>query len=93
MEELRTVLADRLTISLVNRRQLTAKDFETRDGGAVFLSEDGRKSVLTVWQKRKKEERMHPFLEARISLGLVPYMQAQMLARGDLDVYPPWFWK
>jgi len=96
MEELRPVLADRLAASLVNRRQLTTKDFETRDGGAVFLSEDGRKCALTAWQERKKEERIHPFLEERIPLGLVPYVQGQMLARhlrGDLDVYPPWFWK
>lgn len=96
MEELRPVLADRLAVSLVNRRQLSAKDFEARDGGAVFLTEDGRKSALTAWQERKKEERLHPFLEERLPLGLVPYVQAQMLARhlrGDLDVYPPWFWK
>lgn len=96
MEELRPVLADRLAVSLINRRQLTSKDFEARDGGAVLLSDDGRKTVLTAWQERKKEERMHPFLEERIPLGLVPYVQAQMLARhlrGDLDVYPPWFWK
>ena len=95
-EELRPVLADRLTISLVNRRQLTPKDFEAREGGAVLLSDDGRKSALTAWQERKKEDRVHPFLEERIPLGLVPYVQAQMLARhlrGDLDVYPPWFWK
>lgn len=96
MEELRPVLADRLAVSLINRRQLTSKDFETRDGGAVLLSNDGRKVAVTAWQERKKEERMHPFLEERIPLGLVPYVQAQMLVRhlrGDLDVYPPWFWK
>lgn len=96
MEELRPVLVDRLAISLINRRQLTSNDFEAREGGAVLLNENGRKSALTAWQERKKEERMHPFLEERIPLGLVPYVQAQMLARhlrGDLDVYPPWFWK
>ncbi len=96
MEELRPVLADRLAISLINRRQVSSKDFETRDGGAVLLNDDGRKAVLTAWQERKKEERMHPFLEERIPLGLVPHVQAQMLARhlrGDLDAYPPWFWK
>lgn len=96
MEELRPVLADRLAVSLINRRQLTTKDFETRDGGAVLLGDDGRKSALTAWQERKKEERVHPFLEERIPLGLVPYAQAQMLARhlrGDIDAYPPWFWK
>lgn len=96
MEELRPILADRLALSLINRRQLASKDFEVREGGAVLLSDDGRKCALTAWQERKKEERMHPFLEERIPLGLVPYVQAQMLARhlrADLDVYPPWFWK
>lgn len=96
MEELRPVMADRLALSLINRRQLRARDFETRDGGAVMMSDDARKAVLTAWQERKKEERLHPFLEEKAPLGLVPYLQAQMLARhlrGDLDAYPPWFWK
>jgi CRISPR-associated protein Cas1 len=96
MEELRPVLADRLALSLVNRRQMRSGDFETRDGGAVLLSEAGRKTVLTAWQERKKEERRHPFLDESAPLGLVPYLQAQLLARhlrGDLDAYPPWFWK
>ncbi|GGF01073.1 type I-C CRISPR-associated endonuclease Cas1 [Stappia taiwanensis] len=96
MEELRPVFADRLALSMFNRRQLRAGDFETRDGGAVSLSEDGRKTVLAAWQERKKEERMHPFLQEKAPLGLVPYLQAQLLSRhlrGDLDAYPPWFWK
>lgn len=96
MEELRPVLADRLALSLVNRRQLGSGDFETRDGGAVLLTESGRKIVLTAWQDRKREERRHPFLDEMAALGLVPYVQAQLLARhlrGDLDAYPPWFWK
>lgn len=96
MEELRPVLADRLALSLINRRQLRAADFETRDGGAVIMSDEARKTVLTAWQERKKEERLHPFLDEKVPLGLVPYLQAQMLARhlrGDLDAYPPWLWK
>lgn len=96
MEELRPIFADRLVLSLINRRQLRAKDFETRDGGAVFLTEGARKTVLTAWQERKKEERKHPFLDETAPLGLVPFLQAQLLARhlrGDLDAYPPWFWK
>lgn len=96
MEELRPVLADRLALSLINRRQLRACDFEARDGGAVLLSEAGRKTVLTAWQERKKEERKHPFLDETAPLGLVSHLQAQLLARhlrGDLDAYPPWFWK
>lgn len=96
MEELRPVLADRLALSLINRRQLGAGDFETRDGGAVLLTDEARRTVLTAWQERKREERQHAFLEEKAPLGLVPYLQAQMLARhlrGDLDAYPPWFWK
>ncbi len=96
MEELRPILADRLVLSLINRRQVRAKDFETRDGGAVVLTDDARKTVLTAWQERKREERKHPFLEENAPLGLVPYLQALLLARhlrGDMDAYPPWFWK
>jgi len=96
MEELRPVLADRLALSLINRRQLRAADFETRENGAVMMSDDARKTVLTAWQERKREERKHVFLDEKAPLGLVPFLQAQMLARhlrGDLDAYPPWFWK
>jgi CRISPR-associated protein Cas1 len=96
MEELRPALADRLALSLVNRRQLRAHDFEMRDGGAVLLTDEGRKTVLTAWAERKKEERRHPFLDEAAPLGLVPHLQAQLLSRhlrGDLDAYPPWFWK
>lgn len=96
MEELRPVLADRLALSLINRRQLQTGDFEHRDGGAVMLKDEARKIVLTAWQERKKDERQHAFLGENAPLGLVPYLQAQMLARhlrGDLDAYPPWLWK
>lgn len=96
MEELRPVLADRLVLSLINRRQLRGRDFETREGGAVMMSDDARKTVLTAWQERKREERLHPFIEEKAPLGLVAHLQAQLLARhlrGDIDAYPPWFWK
>jgi CRISPR-associated protein Cas1 len=96
MEEFRPVLADRLALSLVNRRQLRATDFEVRDGGAVMMTDEARKTVLTAWQERKRDERQHLFLEEKAPLGLTPYLQAQMLSRhlrGDLDAYPPWFWK
>ena len=96
MEELRPVLADRLALSLINRRQLRAADFQRQEGGAVLMTDEARKTVLTAWQERKREERLHAFLEEKAPLGLVPYLQAQMLARhlrGDLDAYPPWFWK
>lgn len=96
MEELRPVLADRLALALLNGRQLRARDFEFRDGGAVMLADEGRKTVLAAWVERKKEERRHPFLDEPASYGLVPHLQAQLLARhlrGDLDGYPPWLWK
>ncbi|SFZ86886.1 CRISPR-associated protein, Cas1 family [Devosia enhydra] len=96
MEELRPIFADRLALALVNRRQIGPADFETRDGGAVWLSDAGRKTVLTAWQDRKKDERRHDFLDETAPLGLVPFLQAQLLSRhlrGDLDGYPPWVWK
>ncbi len=96
MEELRPVLVDRLALSLINRRQLRARDFSRSDSGAVLLTDDSRRTVLSAWQERTREERQHPFLEEKAPLGLVPYLQAQLLARhlrGDLDAYPPWFWK
>ncbi len=96
MEELRAPLADRLALSLLNRRQLRAGDFRALDGGAVQLTDDARKLVLTAWQERKKVERQHAFLGEKAPFGLVPLLQAQLLARhlrGDLDAYPTWFWK
>ena len=96
MEELRPVLADRLALSLVNRRQIRAKDFQIREGSSVSMSDAARKTVLSAWQERKRVERRHPFLGEQAPLGLVPYLQAQLLARhlrGDLDAHPPWLWK
>ncbi len=95
MEELRPVLADRLALSLINRRQLRGNDFEQLESGAVVLKDDARRTVIEAWQMRKKVERRHPFLDESAPLGLVPHLQALLLARmlrGDLDVYPPWLW-
>lgn len=95
MEELRPVFADRLALSLVNRKQIGAKDFQTKESGGVLLSDDARKRVLTAWQERKKEEILHPYLKERIPFGLIPHIQSMLLARylrGDLDAYPPFFW-
>lgn len=96
MEELRANLADRLVLSLLNRREIGMADFRVMENGAVLLSEDSRKAVLTAWQERKKEEIEHPFLKERTPLGLLPNLQASLLARtlrGDLDGYPPMIWK
>ena len=96
MEELRPVLADRLALTLVNRRQLLADDFTLEAGGAVLLKDDARKRVLVAWQERKREEVTHPFLGEKIAFGLVAHVQAQLLARhlrGDIDGYPPFIWK
>lgn len=96
MEELRPILADRLALSLLNRRQLGASDFQSMDSGAVLLTDDGRRTVLTAWQERKREERQHPFIGEKAPLGLTPWLQALLLARhlrGDIDAYPPWIWK
>ena len=96
MEEMRPHFADRLALTLVNRRQITGKGFVVKESGAVIMDDVTRKEVLTAWQKRKQEEITHPYLEEKIPLGLVPYAQAMLLARhmrGDLEDYPPFFWK
>lgn len=96
MEELRPVMADRLALSLINRGQIKPRDFRIDEGGAVSLTDEGRKSVLIAWQERKKRELKHPFLQEAMPMGLAPHIQAQLLARhlrGDLDGYPPFIWK
>lgn len=96
MEELRPVLADRLALSLINRRQLAADDFIVEAAGAVRLTDDARKRVLVAWQERKREELRHPFLDEPCPLGILAHVQAQLLARhlrGDLDGYPAFIWK
>lgn len=95
MEELRPIYADRLALSLVNRKQITAKGFASKESGGIVMDDDTRKIVINAWQERKKEEILHPFLKERIPFGLIPHVQATLLARhlrGDLDAYPPFFW-
>lgn len=96
LEEFRPWLADRLALSLINRQQIQPRDFRNEESGAVLLNDDGRKKVLDAWQKRKQEEVLHPFIDEKIPLGLFPHVQALLLARyirGDIDGYPPVFWK
>lgn len=95
MEELRPVFADRLALSLVNRKQITGKGFTQKESGGILMDDDTRKAVLAAWQERKKEEILHPYLKERLPFGLIPHVQALLLARhlrGDLDAYPPFFW-
>ncbi len=95
MEEVRAPLCDRVTLSLINRRQLKPTDFRAEETGAVLLTEEGRKQILTAWQDRKRIELRHPFLDERVPLGLVLQVQAQQLARhlrGDLSNYFGWLW-
>lgn len=91
MEELRPFLADRLALTLINRRQLTPEHFSTSLGGGVSLTEDGRKTLLVAYQKRKAEEITHPVAQRKTPIGLIPHLQARLLARhlrGDLPHYP-----
>lgn len=95
MEELRAPICDRLAIALLNRKQITEASFEQLNV-PVLLNEDGRKTVLSAWQKRKQETIRHPFLEETVPVGLIPHVQAKLLARvlrGELDEYPPMVWR
>lgn len=96
LEELRPVIADRLALSLVNRRQIRADGFRTAEAGGVVMDDASRKALLVAYQQRKQEEIQHPFLGEQLAFGLVPYVQATLLARfirGDLDGYPCFLWK
>ena len=91
LEEFRAFLADRLALTLVNRRQLTAKHFSESSGGGVSLNDEGRRVLLVAYQKRKTEEIPHPVLRSKTPIGLIPHLQARLLARhlrGDLEHYP-----
>jgi len=95
-EEFRPLLGERLALSLINRKQLTERDFRRFDNGAVMLKDDARKTVLVAYQERKREPLQHAFLGEKVDIGLLPYLQAQLLARhlrGDLEAYPPFLWK
>jgi CRISPR-associated protein Cas1 len=96
MEEFRAFLADRLALSLINRRQVQASGFERAASGGVHMGDATRKAVLVAYQKRKQEEIRHPFLGEKTTVGLLLHLQARLLARylrGDLDGYPPFLWK
>lgn len=96
MEELRPVFADRFVLTLINNQVVGPRDFETRETGEVRIAARARRRVLEQWQARKRREVTHPYLKEKIRWGEVPFAQAMLLAkhlRGDLDGYPPFFWK
>lgn len=96
MEELRPWVADRFVLTQINQRKLAAADFIKRENGAVELTEDARRTFLRAWQERKREQIVHPYLKEKVEWGLVPYVQALLLARclrGDMEEYPPFLWK
>lgn len=96
MEEMRAPLADRFVLSGINNRVFQENMFDETESGAVLLNDNGRRSFLSAWKTRQNEQLTHPFLEERISWGLVPHVQALLLARylrGDLDAYPAFLWK
>ncbi|WP_010259985.1 type I-C CRISPR-associated endonuclease Cas1c [Treponema primitia] len=96
MEEFRPVIADRLVLSLINRRQITKKGFSKAANGAVTMDDATRKTVLTEYQSRKQDTVYHPYIEETVPIGLLFFIQANLMAhhiRGDIDGYPPFFWR
>lgn len=96
VEEFRALMCDRFVLTLVNKRTAAPEHFDLREDGAVLLNDEGRRVFLTAWQKRKDDELRHPFLDEKVQWGMLPYVQALLLARflrGDLDAYPPFLWK
>ncbi|QDU72622.1 type I-C CRISPR-associated endonuclease Cas1c [Mucisphaera calidilacus] len=96
MEELRSFLCDRLALSLINRRQLTRKDFEAIEGGAIRFTDQTRRTVLAAYQNRKQETIQHPYLQESTTVGLLIHLQARLLSRvlrGELDTYPAFIWR
>lgn len=92
MEELRSIIADRFVLKMINRKQINSNDFVTKENNAVILTDDARRNFLQLWQKEKQEEVTHPFLKEKVPWGLIPHVQALLLARylrGDLEAYPP----
>ena len=96
MEEFRPYMVDRFVMSVINRKQVRPSEFKLEEGGAVTMKDNVRKNLISLWQKRKQEEITHPFLKEKVKVGLLPYVQAQLLARylrGDLKDYPAFIWR
>lgn len=96
VEEFRAPFADRFVLTLINKKMVSNSDFTEKENGGILLSDAGRKNFISSWQFRKREEIMHPLLHEKVEWGLLPYVQAMLLAkyiRGDIDDYPPFMWK
>lgn len=96
IEELRSVFADRFVVSLINKRIINKKDFFVKENGAVIFNDEGKRKFLKSWQSKKQTVIEHPYLKKKVQWGVVPYVQALLLARylrGDIDGYPPFLWK
>ena len=96
MEEFRSIMADRFVLTLINKRIMKSDHFMKKENGAVIMSDEGRKLFISSWQSKKQETITHPFLNEKIEWGMAPYVQSMLLARylrGDIDEYPPFFWK
>jgi CRISPR-associated protein Cas1 len=96
MEEFRAIFADRLALTLINRGQIGPNDFAEREGGAVLLEGNARRTVVVAYQERKQEEVMHPLLETKVPIGLLPLLQARFMARtlrGEMEGYLPFLYR
>lgn len=96
MEELRPCMADRFVLTQINNRVVSSSDFQYMESGAVLLTDTARRIFVKNWQEKKKETLTHPYLGEKLPWGMIPYIQALLLARylrGDLDAYPPFLWK
>jgi CRISPR-associated protein Cas1 len=96
MEELRPFIVDRLTFSLINRQQVRGAGFTIRESGAVTMDDETRRAVIIAYQERKNEKLRHPFLDEKVKVGLLPFLQALLMARflrGELEAYPPFAWR
>ena len=94
LEEFRAWWCDRFVLTLINRKQISSKDFIEEASGAIRMKDDTRKQVITAWQEKKQEQITHPFLKEKMPIGLLPHAQAALLAkylRNDLETYPPFF--
>ena len=96
MEEFRAPVCDRIALALINRKQINGKDFETGEDGGIVMKPKARDKLLQVWQEKKRDSIYHPALDEKVSIGLLPYSQALLLARvlrGDTDSYPAFRWR